>query len=195
MSISTYSDLKTAVASWLNKTNLTSVIPDFITLAEVDIRRDLRIPSMEALASGTLTGETLAHPTRFIEARRLTVGDYVYEYVTPDDYARESIAESGLHVFTSIGMNLYILGGVSGDSYTLLYSAGLAALSGDSDTNWVLTNAPDIYLAAACRHGCTYLKDAEGEARWGAKYAGGVARENNVTRNVKYPGQLTVRAG
>jgi hypothetical protein len=39
MAISTYTDLKTSIASWLNRDDLTSVIPDFISLAEAGINR------------------------------------------------------------------------------------------------------------------------------------------------------------
>jgi len=34
MSIATYSELQTAVADWMHRTDLTAKIPDFITLAE-----------------------------------------------------------------------------------------------------------------------------------------------------------------
>ena len=42
MSITTYAELKTAIASWLNRDDLTSVIPDFIALTEAALNRDLR---------------------------------------------------------------------------------------------------------------------------------------------------------
>ncbi len=42
MAITTYSELKTALGNWLNRDDLTAVIPDFISLAETDINRKLR---------------------------------------------------------------------------------------------------------------------------------------------------------
>ena len=42
MALSTYTELKASVADWLNRTDLTSVIPDFIALAEAQIERTLR---------------------------------------------------------------------------------------------------------------------------------------------------------
>lgn len=42
MALDTYTNLKTAVADWLNRSDLTSAIPDFITLAEAQMRRDLK---------------------------------------------------------------------------------------------------------------------------------------------------------
>jgi hypothetical protein len=192
MAITTYGELKTAVAAWLNKSNLTSVIPDFIALAEVDMRRDLRLAAMETLATGTLSGETLAHPDRFVEARRLVVGDDVYAYRTPEDY--QNCIDSEMRIYTSIGTNLYILDGTAGDDYSLIYKAGFAALTGDGNTNWILTNAPDIYLSGACRHGAAYLKDKESELDWAARYSAGVERENRVAKATMHPGPLQVRA-
>ena len=43
MALNNYSDLKTTVANYLARSDLTSVIPDFIQLAEQRLRRELRI--------------------------------------------------------------------------------------------------------------------------------------------------------
>ena len=192
MSLATYSDLKTAVAAWLNRSDLTSVIPDFIALCEGDLRVDLRVIAMEQYTTGTLTGETLAHPTRYMEARALTVGDTLYEYVPPERYMQYT-ASSGAKIFTSIGTNLYILNGTSGASYKLVYYQGFAAFSGASDTNWVLTNAPDVYLAGASRYGAEYLKDFELAQRFAVRYAGAVARVVGQQKLSASPGSLRTR--
>ena len=42
MSITTYSELKTAIANWLNRDDLTAVIPDFVSLVVADLNRKLR---------------------------------------------------------------------------------------------------------------------------------------------------------
>jgi hypothetical protein len=159
MAISTYSELQTAVAGWLDRTDLTTKLPDFVSLAEVDIRTDLRCQAMEQYTSGTLTGETLAHPTRYLEARRLTVGGVNYRYVTPEVYAAAVDANSTQTLFTAIGQTFYILGGTNGDAYTLIYYAAFEPFSADGDTNWLLTNYPNVYLWGACRQGGVYLED------------------------------------
>ena len=46
MSFTSYSDLQTAIAGYLARTDLTTQIPDFIRLAETRLRRDLRIRQM-----------------------------------------------------------------------------------------------------------------------------------------------------
>ena len=42
MALTTYAELKTSVGDWLNRSDLTTAIPDFISLAEAQIERNLR---------------------------------------------------------------------------------------------------------------------------------------------------------
>lgn len=176
MSIGTYSELKTAVASWLDRTDLTSLIPDFITLAEAEIRTDVRCQAMEYLETGTLSGSTLAHPSRYLEARRFTVGGKVREYVSPEVYALKEDASSTDRVFSSIGQSLYVLNGASGDAYTLIYYRHFESFVGDSDTNWLLTNFPGIYLYGACMQAGLYLQDDPITQKFQALYQSAVGR-------------------
>ena len=71
MAISTYSELKTAIANFLARDDLTSVIPDFIQLAEATMSRELETRSQEKRATATLTAddEYIALPTDLREVR------------------------------------------------------------------------------------------------------------------------------
>jgi len=46
MSFSNYSALQTTIASYLGRTDLTAMIPTFITLAEARLQRELRTRPM-----------------------------------------------------------------------------------------------------------------------------------------------------
>ena len=72
MALSTYTELKTSIANWLNRTDLTSEIAeDFIVLAEKDFNSKLRIRKMNATdASFTINAETVALPTGFLQLRQ-----------------------------------------------------------------------------------------------------------------------------
>jgi len=195
MALSTFGGLKTAVASFLNRSDLTASIPDFVVLAEADIRRDVRVQAMEAVATGTLTGETLAHPTRYIEARRLSLDGHVYEYRTPADYTELVRVSSQDTVYTSIGESFYILNGANGDSYALTYWAGFAAFSADADTNWLLANAPDVYLFGALRYAAIFMADDAAMTRNLAMYLSAAKRVSSQEHRSAYSGStLTVRA-
>ena len=54
MTITNYSNLQSTVADFLNRSDLTSVIPVFIQLAEAQINRDLRHWKMETRATATI---------------------------------------------------------------------------------------------------------------------------------------------
>jgi len=71
MAISTYSELTTAVANWLDRDDLTLRIPEFIALAEAKFNRTLRLRSMEAkYTADTVAGQrNLALPTGYIQMR------------------------------------------------------------------------------------------------------------------------------
>ena len=55
----TYGDLKTSLADWIDRLDLTAQIPQFVRLAEGDIYRELRCKHNEFTAEYTSTGWTL----------------------------------------------------------------------------------------------------------------------------------------
>ena len=74
MSITSYSTLKTTVADWLKRTDLTASIPDFIRFAELRIYREMRVRQMEAALSGTIASGVLAVPSGYAELKYMRVG-------------------------------------------------------------------------------------------------------------------------
>ena len=70
MALSTYSELKSAIANWLNRSDLTDEIAgDFIKLTEADFNSKLRIRKMITQATITIDSETEALPTGFLQVR------------------------------------------------------------------------------------------------------------------------------
>ena len=93
MAITTYSDLKTSVANYLARSDLTSQIPDFIQFAEIRLRRELRIRQMLSSATLTTTGgtATVNLPSYFLELKNIYVdGDptWTLTYLTPSTLIR-----------------------------------------------------------------------------------------------------------
>lgn len=187
MAIGTYGQLKTAIASWLKRSDLTDIIPDFITLAESNIRRDVRCRAMEQIATGTLTTTTLALPTRFLEARNVALNGYPQRYVTPQEYAEQENWTS--YNFTVKGELFYFQS--SSATYSIDYWQAFEAFSADGDTNWLLTNAPEVYLWGALAEAKTYI---EGDpTKEFAFYQRAVTRLRQTEMQARFPGPLTVR--
>ena len=68
MSISNFSELKSSIADFLNRDDLTTVIPTFIKLAEADFNRKLRHWRMEKRATANLDTKYTAFPDDYLEA-------------------------------------------------------------------------------------------------------------------------------
>ena len=62
MAIGTYSELQTAVANWLDRSDLGSRIPEFITLSEARINRLLRVRLMENVKVISLISGSKRYP-------------------------------------------------------------------------------------------------------------------------------------
>jgi hypothetical protein len=69
MALSTYAELKASVADWLNRSDLTSAITDFVSLAESQMERDLRTRQMIVRANATVNTEYSALPDDYLEAK------------------------------------------------------------------------------------------------------------------------------
>ena len=162
MSISNYSELNTAVANWLDRDDLTDRIPEFIALCEARFNRLLRIRAMEykQTASTVAAQRNLALPTGFIQMRNLQINTspiVPMQYVTPEIYDRlyGSTLTGTPQMYTIIADEIQ-LGPIPASVQTIemLFYKKFDALTAVATTNWMITNAPDVYL-----YGC--LLEAE----------------------------------
>ena len=176
MAITTYSELQSAIADWLLRTDLTSVIPSFIALAEAKFNRRIRDYRMVSRATLTIDAEYEDVPTDWLENIRFqleTSPITTLEYVTPDQAAEEKkLAGSGNarpQFFSMIGNQFQIIPSPDTSySGTLTYYAKIPALSDSNTTNWLLTNSPDVYLYGALLEAAPYLDDDSKLQVWGS---------------------------
>ncbi len=183
MALSTFSELKTSIADWLARDDLTTVIPDFITLAEADMNARLRTRRMETRATATLSDATLAVPTDFLELRRLmftsTDPDDTLPYMDPVQlrrtYADDAVGRP--EAYTIIGREFHFRPSPD-DSYTveIIYFATITALSDSNTTNWILTNYPGAYLYGALAKSAPYTSNDERLPVWQRLYETEIAQ-------------------
>ena len=177
MAIGTYGELKTAVANWLHRTDLTDRIPEFVALCESDLRRDLRLREMEDSTSVALTSTELAIPAGFIEARRVMVDDVVHDYMLPGQF--NPLREETTYQYTVKGTN-FVFQVASGTAKVDFYKA-FTALADAADTNWALTTHPDVYLFGSLAWAQTYIGADPSLQR--ALYRAAVDRVRTTQRN------------
>ena len=142
MALATYANLKTSIANWLNRTDLTTEIAeDFIVLAEKDFNSKLRIGRMiESNASFTIDSETETLPTGFLQVRDFYILEggtkHALEYITPAqmDQIRGSSTTGMPKTFTILGDN-FRFAPIPSSSYTgvINYYKEFTALSDSND--------------------------------------------------------------
>lgn len=164
MALSTYSDLQNSTADWLNRSDLTTIIPDFITAAEARLNARIRTRDMEVIASVTFdaSGEYTL-PADYLEWRSLSINSTPTarpEFTEPDsaEFMYKFRPNSPSQYFTIIGTKIKLQPSYTGTG-TFVYYGKIASLSVGSPTNWLLTKAPDVYLYATLVEGAFYLKD------------------------------------
>ena len=174
MSISTYTELKTAVANFLARDDLPSQIPNFIHLAESRMSRELETRDQEKRATATLTSgdEYIALPTDLREVRSITLATdpkTVLTYYSPTslDSTFPSNGSGKPLGFSIVGGEMK-LRPIPDSSYTaeIIYVGGLSSLSDSNLTNVVLTRHPDAYLYGALAEAYAYLLDETRAAQY-----------------------------
>ena len=93
MAITTFSELKTAVANWLDRSDLTDRIPEFIALAEARHRRDFKIRRMETRVTANTIADTEFYtlPDNYVAMRNIQLNTdpkTSLEYLTPEQMDR-----------------------------------------------------------------------------------------------------------
>jgi hypothetical protein len=171
MTISTYAELQTAVGDWLARSDLTSNIPDFITLFEAEACRKLRVRPAETTATLTPSSGSASLPSDFLGVRRLTWDGSVaidLSYVTPSELqSRYPDAADGVPAVYTIEGGTIRIRPIDDEDLILVYRAKTAAVSGT--LNWLFTNHPDAYLFGALCEAYMFDKDEERAAIWAAR--------------------------
>jgi len=174
VAITNYSELQTAVGSWLNRSDLSSNIPDFITLAEASFNRVLRTRNQITRATSSVNAQYVALPTDLIELFNIQINtDPIkrLEQVSLDkaDDLRSSNSSSGTPAYFAITGNNIELIPTPNDTKTIeiIYYAKITALSSTNTTNWLLDNYPDIYLYGTLVQAEPFLMNDERLGTWG----------------------------
>lgn len=176
MAISNYSELQTAVADWLHRADLASIVPDLIRLGELRIFREVRCRDMESSLSVTIASGVAAVPADYIELK------FAYVDGTP---ATKLLRASASQVYEQYplrsstnkpkliareGSN-FIFGPYPDSTYTIKGVYYARPTSIQSTANTLFTNNPDLYLMAALCEAAPYIQDDPRVQTWEMKYA------------------------
>lgn len=188
MAISTYAELVTAGQNWLNRTDtdIQARIPEFITLAEAEMKRVLRQNVTKAAVTLNAAEITLASTVGDVQALRLNTGvqsrDLPLEPRTYDEliWLRARLSPTGYpRYYAQVGDKM-LLAPAPDASYTgeIVYVQPFTALSSSDSSTWaLLLSSPDLYLAGLLREAGPYLEHETYEF-WDMKFKTAVAQVN-----------------
>jgi len=196
MAITTYSELKTSVADFLNRDDLTSVIADFIALGEAQMNRDIRHYSMIKRSVAEIDTRYSSLPSDFLEPIRLHIDDSYQtrlELTSLDDMLQlrnnTANATGKPQYYAIVGDSIEVYPTPDADYNTeLMYYAKIDALSDSNTSNWVLSSHPDAYLYGSLMQSAPYLKDDNRLTVWASLYAGIISSINRQSERTKYGG-------
>jgi hypothetical protein len=200
MALGTFTELKDAVADWLDRSDLTARIPDFITLAEARINRDLRIRPMEVRSTmETTSGQQYFNlPGGYVQMRNIQLNTNPtapLEYITPEmlDRLYGSSATGKPRAYSLIGDEIQ-LAPIPDSDYTLemafyeKFTALGDGTSGTVTTNWLTTNAPDVLLYGALLEAEPFIKNDERIGLWLNAYNGAIKKLQDADARDRHSG-------
>ena len=193
MSISTYAELQTAIGNWLDRSDLTSRIPEFISIAESHIAQDVRIRDMVKRVTSSTSSQYTDLPTDLLEIDNIQINStdkLVLDYLTPEQIDERKMGSSTgtPKVYTIIGTQ-FQLAPAPDTTYTveIAYYAKYAAFSADADTNNLLSNHPEIYLYGALMAAEPFLGIDQRVQTWAAMYQKAVNGVNEADQRGQVP--------
>ncbi len=165
MSLETYDELKVSLKNWVDRDDLDPFLPDFIRLAESRFNRQLRLRAMERREKANTVGGQSNYklPNDFLQGREFRLNTNPtksLQYITPEIYESWNLGVGFPKFYTIVADELKV--GPIPDGETemeMLFYAKVPSLSATRPTNWILLNAPDIYLYGSLLEAEAFLQN------------------------------------
>lgn len=166
MAITTYAELQQTIADWLNRADLDQQIPDFIKLAESTLNDVMRTSFMVTNSTLTVTAGRATLPSDALEmvyAQVASAEDEPLEQVTPQQLLMlrraRTRAAGNPKFFAVIGREMLVTPTPVTGSVDVDYYQKIPALSDSNTSNWLLEEAPHVYLYTSLLHATPFLMD------------------------------------
>ena len=205
MPITTYAELKTNIADFLNRDDLASVSSTFVSLAEADLNRQIRHWRQEKRSTAEIDTQYSAIPADMLEVIRfyITSGDTrpleLISQAEMLDRKFRNLNTSGQPAYYAVTAGELEVYPVPDGTYTseLYYFGKTDALSDSNTSNWILEHYPDAYLYGSLIHSAPYLKDDARIQVWAALYQNAIDAINQASEKAKFGGsgrRMKIRA-
>jgi hypothetical protein len=202
--ITSYSGLTAAVAAWLARdgdADLAARADDFIALMEqrlyfgsdpveaagIPAMEAVRIPEMYQVNASFTLSQGAAVPDGMLELVEVNLNPTNTDTSRPLEIVEESVLDSqdpdatGSPRYVAVSGNTFRVWPDPGTgiyTVTVRYYGKLSTPSGTTSTNYILTNAPGVYLNGCLLEASLFTGDFEGASRYGLLYASAVGALN-----------------
>lgn len=207
MAFANYSELKAEIADWLNRTDLAAQIPNFITLLEARVNRELRTHDMVKRSTAVVDHGYFVVPNDWLETiALLQLGNRPkrLDFVSIEDSfsLREKYGNARGYtvpqIYTQMDGKFFLFPEPQANvELELVYRAKIPSLSeglvdgNGADisvpTNWLLKKSPDLYLFGSLAEAEPYLKNDERVALWQSKADRILASMQAEAERASYP--------
>ena len=195
MALTNYTTFVATVESYLARTDLNTIVPDFVQLAQFRMSRDLRTEKMLKVATSTITTTdgTVSLPSDMLEVREIHLQGNPpirLEYQSPDLFFRngQTTLSGFAHYFTMLGAEFKLAPTPNGtDTVQILYYAQPEFISSSVSSNLFLANYPDALLYATLAEAEPYLYNDARIATWSALYDRAIANIKKSDLGSTYP--------
>lgn len=209
MAISSYDDLQTAIMDEVNRSDLADpvtkstgtiegIVTRAITRCEIRLQRLLRVRQMETSTSIAFSASVTEYalPTDFVSAEYFYLDRDPIEVLTQVSLADlfssfPGNANGVPRSFSVTGSNFNVRPPPDGSySGIMIYYQGIPALSDTNTTNWLLQDAPDLYVYGSCLELQPWLGADSRIGVWGQALDQGIRDIESDDASAKYSGVL-----
>ena len=195
MSLNSYDNLKISVANFLARKDLDASIPDFISLAESRLNNnaDFRVKGMVCKLVATVSGTELGLPTDYLGMRnfRIESGAEITQ-VSPKvmQSMKRNYCEG--QYYLDLGNRIELFPEADDLTVEIFYYQRIPALSDTNQINWLLSQAPDVYLYGALQEGVQFMKNDDRVGLWATRYQEAVDNVISADVSDRWSGLQTV---
>ncbi|HEY6983867.1 phage adaptor protein [Reyranella sp.] len=201
--ITTYAGLQSALAAWLARdgdAELAARADDFLALCEARMyfgkpalealgipeHEAVRIPEMYQSKADFALAQGVAQPQGFLELVEATLNGtscppqplQIVEESIIDSMSPYASAAPRMIAVSGTGFRLWPDPGSDACTATLRWYGMLPTPSGANPTNWILANAPGVYLNGCLLEAAIFTQDPDGAKYYAMLYAADVAGLN-----------------
>lgn len=205
MAITTYTSLASATSEWLARagdTDIATRFDDLLALHEARMYygagavdgilpafEPLRIREMEYADTAFALTATVAQPTGFLELISAYLNNYgpmeISSESTIDGYANQKTSTPLIIAPSGTNFRVWPDPGTGAYTATLRYFKKLTSPSATNANNWILSNAPGVYLNGCLMQAAIYTGDMEAAKTFGSLYVSEV-KGLNERRNREF---------